>query len=129
MAPQVVNSCQGQLVFRTFFQFLVILHEGLLVVFFVGKVEQEADLEWSLVPFLSLSAGVIIETEGVVAACFEYVIVPLVRVFAEQFFVYLDSFSVLSHVEIAVCQPHTVLDLNIDAALILQQCDGPDPIP
>lgn len=40
-----------------------------------------------------------------------------------------SAVPVLAHVEVAVGEPETVFDLNIDSAFTLEKGDGADPIP
>lgn len=107
----------------------MILHEGLLVVLLVGEVEEQAHLQGGFVALLGLPPGIVVLAEGVVAAGLEHMIILFVGVLPEKFVVDLDGLAVLSHVEVAVGQPHAVLDLDVDTALILEEGDGADPIP
>ena len=55
--------------------------------------------------------------------------IVLVLGFMDELVVDGDGLAVLSHVVVAVGQPETIFDLDVDSPLTLQQCNCSDPVP
>jgi hypothetical protein len=79
VAPQVVDGRQSQLVLSTLVEFLVVLHQVFLIVFFMRQMEKKSGLQGSLRPLQSFPPGVIVETQGVIAASLVDMIVLVIR--------------------------------------------------
>lgn len=94
----------------------------------MGQVEQQSCLKWTLLLALwGLPFGIVIQTESIVATSLKNVIIVVISL-SQQLVINVDSLSILPHVEIAVCEPKTVLYLDVDVPLTLEQCHGSNPV-
>lgn len=91
-------------------------------------MEQESRLKRTLLLALrGLSFGIIIKAESIVATGLENVIIVVISL-SQQLVINVDRLTILPHVEIAVCEPKTVFDLDVDVPLTLEQCHGSNPV-
>lgn len=101
MATQVMDSSQCELIFCAFVELLVIMHEVLLVILLMRKVEEKSGLERSLCTFKCFSASIIIKTESIVAASFINVIIFIFS-FSEQLIVDINRFPAFERVSTCI---------------------------
>jgi hypothetical protein len=105
----------------------MIVHKVFLIVFLMREVEEQSSLEGGFCAFEGFLSGVVVEAEGIIAASLIDMIVLIIGL-PEQFVIDSDGFPVLSHVEVAVGEPETVLDLDVDIALAFQKGNCSDPV-
>lgn len=116
------------MVFGAFAEFLMVLHKGLFVVFLMRQVEEQPGLERAFVLGLGgLSFGIIIQTQCIVTAGLEDMVVIIIGL-PQQFIINIDGLAILTHVEVAVCEPETVFNLNVDVSLAFKKCNCADPV-
>lgn len=128
MSPQIMDCSQCKLVFWAFAQFLMVLHEGFFIIFFMCQMEKQSGLERAFILcFGSLSLGIIIQTKSVVTACLEDMVVIIISL-SEKLIINVDGFTILSHVEVAISKPKTILYLDVDVSLTFEKCDCSDPV-
>lgn len=91
-------------------------------------MEKQSCLKGTLVFSLrSLSLGIIIKTKRIVATCFENMVVIIISL-SEKFIINVDRLTIFAHVEIAISEPETVFDLDVDVSLTFEQGDSTNPI-
>jgi hypothetical protein len=93
VASEVVDSGQGKLVVSCILQFMMISHQAVFVVLFVGDVEHQSDKErrfWALSTF---SLGLIIVAESIKAASLKDVELLVVVGLSHEIIVYVYGFS------------------------------------
>jgi hypothetical protein len=77
--------------------------------------------------FGGLSFGVIIQAKGVVAASLKDMVIIIIGL-SEKLVIYVDGFTILTHVKITVGQPKTIFNLNVDISFTFEKCDCTDPV-
>ena len=104
-------------------------HQIFLIILFVGNVEEQAGLERALIAFEALTLRFVVEAKGVETGGLVNMIVFVEFFFSHEFIVDLDSFLVVSVVEIHIGEPFTVLDIDLgEGFLILKEGDSAHPI-
>ena len=107
MASQIVDCCQSEIIFYTFSNPVMILHEILFIVFFMSKMEDEPIGQTAIFTGLkTFPFGFIIMLKSIKTTSFismDFSIVVLVASY--QLIVYLDGFPVLSCMEIGIGEP------------------------
>jgi hypothetical protein len=77
--------------------------------------------------FGGLSFGIIVQAKCVVAACLEDVVIVVISL-SEKLIINVDGFTILSHVEVAVGEPKTIFDLDVDVSFTFKKCDSANPV-
>lgn len=47
---------------------------------------------------------------------------------SKKFIINIDRFTILTHVEVAICKPKTIFDLDVDVSLTFEECHSADPV-
>ena len=116
------------MVFRAFAELLMVLHERLFVIFLMRKVEKQPGLQRAFVLGLGgLSFGIIIQTQSIVATGLKDMVVIIISL-PQQFIINIDGLAILTHVEVAVGEPETVFDLDVDVSFAFKKCNCADPV-
>lgn len=68
MTSEIVNRGQSQLIFNDILKILVVSHQALLIIEFVGKMEQESVLKFAGWSLEGLCVGFLVHAEEKIAA-------------------------------------------------------------
>ena len=94
----------------------------------MSQMEKQSGLKGTFIlGFGGLSFGIIVQAKGIVAACLEDMVVIVIGL-SKKLVINVNGFTILSHMEVAVGEPKTIFDLNVDVSFTFEKCDSADPV-